>query len=254
MRTRLWMSWSLCLVLFSPSWLVAASNLILVSGGPGKYEPADKAHDQSWKNYVWPPVLLAEGGKLKAAAGQDVWWFVYKPAYEARWADDLKAKDFRQKQVEEIKKEGHASYVAKVEAWAEANKWKLRWFTSADDFWKKMATFQDPIDRLMYWGHAQGDLWLSLEHTGAIAHAPAMEAILRAADIADHAVLKERFQKGAKQQSQFWGCKTDPFAKAWHATMQTPTMGFEGDITFVPILKTKGEPEPLPGCVKKEYP
>ena len=242
-------------LLFTATTAIAGSNIILLSGGPCIYDPLDpERHDQSWANYVTPPGLMHNAKTLVAQPGQEVWWFVYKPAYTARWEDDLKATDFRKDATKEVKEMGYESYVDLIEKKAESRGWKLKWIDSASDFWSKMETFKDPIDKFFYWGHARDDLWLTCEHNAQHrAIAPDPSAIVNASDIPKHDSLKENFTKGKKESSEFWGCNTASFAKRWKETMTVKSIGFEGSITFVDILKTNGIPALGSDGIRKEY-
>jgi len=227
---------------------IAKRNFILISGGPGPYDNRDIEHDQSWANYV-TPVLLLTDKKAKHEAfveeDEEVWWFVYKPAYERRWTEDSSSSlEARKKAVKEVKDRGFTSYVDLIEGRAKERGWNLRWLVEADDFWTKLKTFsKGSISRVWYWGHAREDLWLSVRHdpdSGA-AIAPEAAEIIMVSSI--DSKLKNRFRKGdVDRMNRFIGCNTVKFAEAWAKTFDVWAEGVEGKVNFASIHKTGGEP------------
>lgn len=226
-------------------------NFILVSGGPGPYDNRDPEHDQSWANYVTPPLLMTEGPKLKEFAEDDeeVWWFVYEPAYTRRWEEDLKNPK-RKKEIERVKGKGFSSYARLIENRAKDRNWHLVWLHDSDDFWKKLRTFNDKISRLWYWGHARDDLWLSLRHAAdSTPIAPEVGEIITIDQINSNKTLKEKFQYGDKSRThRFIGCNTSEFAKEWAKTFGVWTEGIAGKIDFVDIHATGGAPALVKGA------
>lgn len=227
-------------------------NFILISGGPGLFDNRDIEHDKSWANYVTPPLLLAEKGGF-AGADEAVWWLIYRPAYEARWQDDVRRK---RQAVRDVRKRGFTSYVDLLEKRAQAHGWNLRWFTSATDLWRRLHSFRDPISRVYYWGHARDDLWLSLGRSGADGAAvePAAGAIVTRASLGEHARLRARFQAASNpRRSRFVGCNTATFARRWAGVFRTRTEGVEGKVDFSAIHQTGGEPSLVAGARRKRY-
>ncbi len=230
-------------------------NFILISGGPGLYDNRDVEHDKSWANYVTPPLLLTDTAeKLKkfAASDEEVWWFIYKPAYVRRWEDDLKQK---RKSIKEVKDKGFSSYVNLLEGRAKARGWNLRWFNTADELWAKLKTFKDSIARVWYWGHASGGLWLTLSHSAeARAVAPEPWEIVTIDSIKDNASLKKRFQAGSSARlHRFIGCNTRDFAQKWAETFGVSTEGFDGKIDFSGIHQAGGEPSLVGSASRKRF-
>jgi subtilisin family serine protease/outer membrane protein OmpA-like peptidoglycan-associated protein len=213
-------------------------NLVLVSGGPGPFATKDVEHDRSWANYVTPPLLL----HALAADDEDVWWFVYKAAYERRWADDSSA---RRRAADQVRAQGFDSYVELLEARARKRGWNLRWLDDADHLWKRLVTFRKgSISRVVYWGHARDDLWLTLAHradSSATAVAPAPDEIVRVGAIEPK--LADRFAKASAQRlSRFVGCNTSAFAQAFSKAYAVYSEGIEGKVNFASISRTGGEP------------
>jgi hypothetical protein len=226
-----------------------ASNLILISGGPGLFATGDPEHDQSWANYVTAPLLLTDTATKRRdfEDGDDVYWFIYQPSYLTRWADDRRRKATA---VDDVKASGFSSYVDLLESRASARKWHLRWIHSADMLWTKLRSFNDPIRRIVYWGHARDDLWLTITQSGGTASAPDPSAIVRTADIARYAeakgrdgrAMRLRYPVDAKRKHDWIGCNTDEFAKEWAKRVRVWSQGVEGKIDFKAIHGTGGTP------------
>ena len=223
------------------------SNFVLVSGGPGPFDNRDVQHDVSWANYVTPPLLLTDTEKKKkrfSRKSEQIWWFVYKKAYEDRWTEDSTSRNAnRRKAAEDVRNKGATSYVDLVEQRARQRGWQLRWLEDANDLWKRLATFRQPITRLWYWGHASDDLWLSLGHssTGA-AESPASDEIIEVSDISAHSALKARFASSSvTTRHRFIGCNTARFAKQWAKTFEVWTEGVDGYVHFCSLSGTGGE-------------
>lgn len=214
---------------------------VIISGGPGPYDQRDIEHDQSWANYVTPPLLL----KPLAERNEAVWWFVYKPAYKQRWMEDCTSSSAaRRNAAKQVERQGHTSYIDLIESRAKARGWNLHWLLNADDLWRELTNFSaNSISRVWYWGHARDDLWLTIRHsptTGA-AIEPPEDAIVAITSI-DHS-LTNRFRKGESgRMHRFIGCNTSRFAKAWATAFNVWTEGIEGKINFASIHQTGGEP------------
>lgn len=226
-----------------------SSNLILISGGPGKFATGDPEHDQSWANYVTAPLLLTDTAPKRKdfADGDDVYWFVYKPAYVARWADDVRRKA---NAVKLVKDQGFSNYVDLIEGRATERAWNLRWIDSADALWTRLRSFNDPIRRVVYWGHARGDLWLTTTLSGGVVSSPDASAIVRVADIGTYAeakgrdgrAMRLRFPVDAKRKHDWIGCNTGKFAKEWAKRVRVWSQGVEGKVDFKDIHGTGGTP------------
>ncbi len=236
-------------------------NIILLSGGPGLFDRADPEHDASWANYVTPILLqtqTAEQRRAFKAADEEVWWFIYKPAYERRWSDDVSRSDreHEPRRIRRIRCGDHncTSYVDLLEWRARERGWNLRWISHANQFWSRLATFRDPISRVFYWGHARDDLWLTVEHDRAHrAIAPATHEIVTVGSIAGNSALRARFQPGSSSRRHvFFGCNTHSFAQEWARVFGVHTRGFEGTLSFSSVART-GQPEPATGCRQRDF-
>lgn len=238
------------------------TNFILLSGGPGLYDSQDpEDHDLSWSNYVDCPLLLSKDTVLPVLpveADEEVWWFVYKKAFENRWNTDILRTDEAGKDaVKKVRDQGFANYAALIESRAASRGWKFRWLSSADDFWTKLGTFTDKINKVYYWGHGKNDLWLTITHDPGdhTAREPAATEIITVASIAAHNDLKKKFSAGsASRQHCFEGCNTSEFAKQWNTTFTVHSQGVEGKIDFKPIFQTGGLPALVGTASRKKYP
>lgn len=233
-----------------------AKNFIVISGGPGLYQPCDKKnHDTGWSNYLDNILLLAANNKFPIQRDEMVWWFVYKPSYEERWNDDIINK---RKSVDDIKKKGSNSYVHHIERRALKYHWNLHWITEADGLWKKSITFRDKISRIWYFGHARQDLWLSLLHDNCDAIEPIRKAIIYRSQIRLHSKLKSKFLNSSSydenSSSRFYGCNTSKFAEQFSKTFGVYAEGAEGTVDFQKTHSSSGDLRSIiSGCTWIKY-
>ena len=223
-----------------------APNIILLSGGPGLFQRGDVEHDLSWANYVTPPLLLTQTDDLnkKFMGENEVWWLVYRPAYEARWTDDLVR---NKSETDRVKAMGFADYVDLLRSRATSRGWNLRFLHDAAYLWRLLATFQEPIRRFIYWGHARDDLWLTLGHVSTTPTRPDEDAVVKVSDIATAVAadsgLPWRFRfADAGNKHQFIGCNTTAFAREWSSTMGVWAQGVTGKVDFSAIHGSGGVP------------
>lgn len=218
---------------------------IILSGGPGRYDPKDPKHDQSWANYVSPALLRMSRGTLPLdKAREEVHWLVYEPAYIARWTDDLTSKRADQRRAtQEVKNKGFSDYLDKLRTQAASRGWVYKGLSVAQDFFTYLNILKlQRVSRVWYYGHARDDLWLSLEHDSTHqAIEPAAEAVVRLSDIktlkAFNFVRHDR-----SRPHRFFGCNTKAFARAWAAHLKVHTEGCAGDVLFDQIYDTWGMP------------
>ena len=222
-----------------------SSNMILISGGPGLFRTGDPEHDVGWANYVTPPLLLTDSPAERAAfeVADEVWWFVFKPAYERRWTDDVANS---RSSVAETTREGFANYVEKIENRASSRGWNLRWFANETEFWQKMSNFNDPIERVIYWGHAKNDLWLSIKHdNNDQAIAPDATEIIHESKIAAYAnqtrpdgrLMRQRYPVHTDKEHLWIGCNTDAFAQTWSEEVRVWSKGVVEKVDFSTIFQ-----------------
>jgi hypothetical protein len=226
------------------------TNLILLSGGPGLFDPKDQQqHDHSWANYVTPPLLLAKQAAF-VKPDEKVVWYVYRPAYAARWENDVKnphKMEIIKKATEDVKAKGFTSYANLIERRASEKGWSLYWLETASQFWAKIKTLRHPISRTAYWGHARNDLWLSLTHSSAgEAQSPDSSAILPYSDVMIHRTDPQLvfLQRDASRVHRFIGCNTTLFAQAWAKAFKVYSEGVNGKVDFSSIYSAESSGEP----------
>lgn len=238
-----------------------ARNFVIISGGPGKYVREDPRHDQGWQNFVEPVLKKSlEPGTRRIVrfweVDENVHWLIYKPAYVARWQDDLRHDVLaRRDATQAVKRSGFRSYVDLLEHRAKDRGWTLHWLDNADDVWDVLETLgQQSISRVWTYSHASDSLWFSVNHRGSVASPPEPEAILRYQDIKNHRALRNRFVPGGARPDpnrthRFFGCSNSEFAQAWAETFSVWAEGFSGTITFENIGTNPGyDPTPIVGC------
>ncbi len=242
-------------------------NFVIISGGPGTYDPKDPEHDKAWSSYVDSVLLKSKdssSGKIKQFWGSDeeVHWLIYKPAYEDRWTDDVNESRTVIGQVKKTKCDSKdcTSYVDLLTWRAKQRGWTLHWLSEGDDIWDILAGFKKgSISRLWYYGHASYDLWLALRHDDHTPVAPISDAIFKLSDISTNKKLKDRFEKAPSSYDSerihlFHGCNTDSFAKEWSDVFHVWTEGAAGTIQFGGVHRRGDyEPEPTASCVLNRY-
>lgn len=190
-----------------------------------------------------------------ATTEQPVWWLVYRPAYEDRWADDLRRARLDtnvRKEVDRIRKLGCSSYTDFLESRARKRHWGLRWFDSTESLYTTIGALPEQVARLWFWGHAQKNLWLYLRHTPLGSPlSPPGTARVDIDGIKRHSGLKPSFRLGGS--ACFVGCNTAPFAQEWSRVFGVVANGTIGKIDFGPITTTGGVPTLLPGAKWVQY-
>ena len=223
-----------------------AANIILLSGGPGLFQKGDVEHDGSWANYVTAPLLMTDtpATNKEFMDGHEVWWFVHRPSYDARWIDDL----LRNKtETDRVKGLGATDYVDLLRKRAKERGWNLRFIHDAAKLWTLLATFKEPIEKFMYWGHARNDLWLTLSHSATTPTRPDVADVVKVSDIADAIKadpdLPNRFRGStASRKHQFIGCNTTDFAREWSKQLKVHAQGVTGKVDFKGIHAGGGVP------------
>lgn len=244
---------SLLLLLTTGSNVMSSECGVILSGGPGTFDPRDKDHDQSWANYVTAPQLSG----FPRHGNSDVFWIIYRPAYVERWADDFSDKDDGRRQQEikrvlSISPDIH-SYADLLVLRAKQHGWKLIWISNADEFWQFMRNINPTVLNFRYYGHAKYDLWLDLNHNDkGEPVAPNPQAIIRSIDISKIVTVANQpsqviersahlFHKPNEEfedefenvgLSEFFGCNTFAFAAEWARVFQTRAIGLRDKIDF----------------------
>jgi hypothetical protein len=220
-------------------------SIVILIGGPGTYVSCDPAHDKNWVNYSRPVELVAKHD-LYGKAGDTVHWVVFEPAYDVRWLDDSDVTwterldsitgdtSLHKTRKRHAADTGGMSYLRLIMDKARKLGVTYHGIRKPGDFWNYIATFPpNSISSVWYSGHASSaGLFLQLTHTNNCKPAVTADGLLPTASISLHAGLKDRFVKGTKRASKFYGCYTSGFAKLWHDTFDVPAEGAGSKITF----------------------
>ncbi|WP_147446855.1 hypothetical protein [Corallococcus sp. CA047B] len=224
------------------------SAFIILSGGPSKYNPKDPdRHDQSWDNFVTPPLLRSSGAELHDPATEDVHWLVYEPAYKDRWDSDTthqKSAPTQHQHTVDIKtKRKRLNYIDLLKARAKDRGWKYEGLSLAQGFWDYINKLKSTkVSRVWFYGHARNDLWLSLDHDSSNeAVSPASSAIVTVIDIKKVAPSSFVPQKAATHPHKFFGCNTKAFAEKWASAFSVFAEGSDGKVGFEKIHDNSGK-------------
>jgi hypothetical protein len=211
----------------------------------------DKAHDQTWSNYIVPIQLAAERNLYKRATDEKIYWFVYVPPYEGRWADDKtitkkeKKQDdgywlhsTRQNAAKKVLKRGGRSYINRIQMIAAAKGVVYIGLRKPEDFWDNLSKFpKKSISRVWYIGHAREALFLALIHDNHCQPGALTQDSITLDQISAHSHLADRFDPKTKETSKFYGCYTSTFAKEWNKVFKVPAEGASRKIDFGVIDK-----------------
>jgi hypothetical protein len=222
-------------------------TFVVLIGGPGLFKGCDKAHDQSWTNYIVPVQLAAQTNLYKKQSGEVVHWVLYEPPYKNRWQDDSVITDKEKKEIDgyhlhsirkaatdKVLAKGATSYINRIQLIANANGITYKGINKPDEFWSYLQSLAPgSITRVWYSGHASDDgLMLALTHTSSCEAAAFDKDMIKTADISKKASLKNRFNQSAKQVSKFYGCYTEGFAKEWNKTFGVSAAGAKEKVDF----------------------
>lgn len=231
---------------------MSKTNFIIILGGPGKFVGCDKAHDQTWTNYLVPIQLAAMKNLYKRAMGEQVHWVVYEPAYKHRWDDDsvitkteLKQNDGfwlhsnRKKKTEAVKKKGALNYLQRIQQIATKYKINYKGISKPKEFWEYIKSMPDEsVSRVWYSGHAsQEGLMLSLGHTSKCEAMANKADMVLLSDINNNKSLSKKFTVKANKISKFYGCYTNDFAYLWNRDFNLKSEGAVKKIDFGVIDK-----------------
>lgn len=238
-----------------------SKHFIILIGGPGLFKGCDRAHDQTWLNYLVPMQIAAMKGYYKTQSTETVHWFVFEPPYKNRWTDDSVITKAEKKQddgkelhslrkaaTDKILLKGAGSYLERIKQIAKSNGIRYHGLNHRKDFWTEIGKFPDgSISRVWYSGHAAGSgLFLSLAHNAACGPiVGSVDHYIKVSDIPTNKTLAKKFDKTTKAPSKFYGCYTKGFAKAWHDTFGVPTEGATNKIDFGVIDRASGIPNLL---------
>jgi len=123
-------------------------NFVVLIGGPGLFKGCDKAHDQSWTNYIVPVQLAAQKNLYKKQSSEVVHWVLYEPPYKNRWHEDSIITDKEKKEIDgyhlhsirkaaadKILAKGATSYINRIRMIANANGIIYKGINKPDEFW-----------------------------------------------------------------------------------------------------------------------
>ncbi|RJE83881.1 hypothetical protein D3P07_24015 [Paenibacillus sp. 1011MAR3C5] len=232
-------------------------TFLMLSGGPGLKNPKDKEHDQSWANYVQYPLNIARSKLFPVERNEQVVWVIYKPAYEKRWSDDLKKKA---SSTTELKDKGFTSYVDMLEKRAKTYGWILKWISKNSEFWSIIRTLgTKPVSRFWYFGHAQNDLWLTLEHNSLNEAVMPSDggAVVWSSDISvglKPYILGDQKSYKPNTATKIFGCRTASFANLWATTFKVYAEGAVGTLKYDEFLKSiNNHQNNAAGCTWVKY-
>lgn len=226
------------------------SNFVILIGGPGLFKSCDKAHDQSWTNYIVPLQLAAQRNLYKRQPGEVIHWVLYEPPYQKRWLDDsiITKKEegevdgrhlhtIRKAAADKLLAKGASSYVNRIKDIVNTNGINYKGINRPSEFWNYLQSLSNnSISRVWYSGHASKDgLMLALTHdTACEASAFTKDMILRSDILRMSSLLNlpGKFSKLSKQVSKFYGCYTEEFAKDWNNTFGVTAAGAKEKVDF----------------------
>ena len=225
------------------------ANFVILIGGPGLFKGCDKAHDQTWLNYIVPLQLAAQKNLYKKQRGEFVHWVLYEPPYKRRWQDDSvvtkeeKKEDdgyhlhsIRKAAADKILKKGSSSYVDRIRAIAMKNGIRYKGISKPGEFWDYLRSLDDnSVSRVWYSGHASGGgLMLALTHDDACQASANESDMILNSEIGKNSGLKVKFigDGPLKGVSKFYGCYTSKFAEEWNATFKLGAAGAQSKIDF----------------------
>lgn len=223
---------------------------VIISGGPGVYEPCDPdAHDTSWSNYVDGLLLQSRRGAMQLTKNEKILWIVYAPAYEKRWADDVKHK---RPSIKGVTQQGFRNYLQLLQARAARYGYGFKAARSSSEIWSTMRSIKGSrvVSRVWYFGHARKNLWLSLDHNGCRTATPAARETLYHADIdrrlgaqwkwtgwwptrdSGMAIESPPSKYDPNRSSKFYGCNSDKFARVFAEELNVYAEGGKGTLRF----------------------
>jgi hypothetical protein len=222
------------------------THFIILVGGPGTFESCDRAHDQTWKNYIVPIQVAVQNKQLAATAAETMQWWVYAPAYSERWTDDLKdtanAKldrgkellDSRGRDIANVRRANASDYLDRIARMAKSSKASFKALNSVGDFWKELQALPDrSVSRLWYIGHASSKgLMLKLMHDSSCAPAAQPSDMILVSDLATNSGLISAKLAAKPGASKFYGCYTKDFAEQWNTRFGSATEGTTTKIDF----------------------
>ena len=222
------------------------TNFIILIGGPGLFKGCDKAHDQTWTNYIVPVQLAAKRDLYSKGANEKVHWVVYEPPYKNRWFDDSviskkeKQQDdgynlhsIRKTATDRVKARQAKNYLHRFQQIANELNITYHGISKPSEFWDYLAKMKDKsISRVWYSGHASAtSLMLGLMHNSSCKAAAMNKDRIFVTQISSYKNLAGKFITPGKL-SKFYGCNTAEFAKEWKKVFKVNAAGAHGTINF----------------------
>ncbi|WP_204488404.1 hypothetical protein [Archangium primigenium] len=215
-------------------------------GGPSIYEPKDPSrHDQSWDDFVTPPLLRSLKAPLHDAKTEEVHWLVHEPAYVSLWGSDIGGQKTAPTQYQHAinVKKRFSSYLDLVKRRVAERSWKYQGISSAEDVLAHLKGLKaSRISRVWFYGHARDDLWLSLRHDSRDHEAiePDSKDVLSLSRIGTLKASSFVPHNTAKAPHKFFGCNTKLFAASWAKLFNFYAEGAEGKVDFARIHHNGG--------------
>ncbi len=222
-------------------------HFVILIGGPGLFKGCDKAHDQTWLNYIVPLQLAAQRNLYNLGPKEQVHWVVYEKPYDARWKDDSiitkaeKKQDdgynlhsIRKKAADKILTKSAKSYLGRIKQITLKLNIRYKGIQTPKEFWLYLNSLpNDSVSRVWYSGHASGnELMLSLTHDSGCEAAAFPKDTIKVSDISKQKLLIRKFSRSTKKTSKFYGCYTKKFAQVWNSVFKVPSAGAEEKIDF----------------------
>ena len=236
------------------------SVFIVLIGGPGKFAPCDREHDETWTNYIVPIQVATKADQLDLAPGETLQWWVYAPAYRERWEDDTAVVsdpkvdkgrylvESRQKAINKVTSSGATDYLDRISKMAAAMHASFKALETPGDFWSALnALPESSVSRLWSIGHASSKgLMLKLIHDDSCGPAANTSDMILVADIAKNSGTVSKKMKAKGKPSKFYGCYTESFAEQWNTVFGQAAEGAINKIDFSVVDRPSDIDEVLP--------
>ncbi len=222
-------------------------RFIILIGGPGIFKGCDKAHDQTWTNYIVPLQLAVNKGLYQRMSTERIYWVVYEPPYRNRWLDDSvitkkeKKQDdgynlhsIRKTAADKVKKRGAKNYLSRIRQIASLNNIFYKGINKPEDFWNFIDSCpKGSISRVWYSGHASQDgLMLALLHDNTCRPVADKKDMILVDELKFNNKYADRFDSTSTRPSKFYGCYTNLFAKEWKKRFKVPSEGSVNKVDF----------------------
>lgn len=227
---------------------MAKDVFLVLSGGPGIFNPRDEGHDESWDNFVTPLLLRSKLGTLPLdTTREELHWLVYEPAYMDRWYKDVNSSRELPTQhghTRTVLGRGFKDYLDLLKRRAREHGWIYEGLYLAEGFWKYLQWLGRRgrrVSQFWYYGHARDDLWLSVDHDQSHETvAPGEEAIIQVAHIKTQANPFSFVQRDKTRPHKLFGCNTVAFAEAMAKHLKVYAEGCEDTLLYTSLWSDNG--------------